>query len=340
MELWRGLQQSQPIARMIPRSARQYVGRDDVADEELGTPHGSTSGLGDVRPISKGRPVEMSIIIVTDSTCDLPPAIAAAKGVRVVPLNVHIGEETFLDGVTIKSDEFFRRLKSGPLPKTSQPSAGSFLETYLAAAKAGATEILSIHLSSKISGTYNSAVQAKQELGTQGPRVEVIDTLQASMALGLVVTQVADAVRAGAKFDAAAQLARDLSAQAKFFGLLDTLEYLYKGGRVGKAKLFMGSLLSIKPILGLVDGEAHPIDRARSRQKGIARLIEITRKESPLSALAVLYAEDRAAAESLAYALKDVAPSGAPVIAQFGPVLGTYLGPEALGICLVKAAGA
>ena len=283
----------------------------------------------------------MPIAVVTDSTSDLPPEIAAAKGVRIVPLNVHFGEETFLDGVTMKSDEFFRRLKSGgPFPKTSQPSAGSFLEAYRAAAKAGATEILSIHLSSKVSGTYNSAVQAKQELGTQGPRVEVVDTLQASMALGLFCMHVADAVRAGAKLDAAAQLARDLSGRAKFFGLLDTLEYLHKGGRVGRAKLYLGSLLSIKPILGLVDGVAHPVDRARSRQKGIARVIEITRRESPLSALAVLYAEDRAAAESLAAALKDVAPSGGAVIAQFGPVLGTYLGPEALGVCLVKAAGA
>ncbi len=291
----------------------------------------------------------MPIAVITDSTSDLPQDVVSSKGIRVVPLSVHFGSETFLDGVTIRSDEFFRRLKSGPdFPKTSQPSAGSFLEAYRAAAAAGADQIVSIHVSSGVSGTYNSAVQAKQELGASGPRVEVVDTLQASMALGLVVMQVADAVRTGATFQHAAALARALSQRARFFGLLDTLEYLHRGGRVGRAKLYLGSLLSIKPILGLVAGEAHPIDRARSRQKGIARIIEIARREAPLTGLSVLYGEDRAAADALAAALHDLVPAtapgqarpGGPIISQFGPVLGTYLGPEALGVCLIKAAPA
>jgi fatty acid-binding protein DegV len=308
----------------------------------------------------------MPIAIVTDSTSDLPPELAQAAGVRVVPLSVHFGSVTYRDGVTIKADDFFRRLKSGPdFPKTSQPSAGAFVKVYHDAAAAGATQVLSIHLSSKVSGTYNSAVQATKFLSGgekvanecpyeccqeppipagyeqfvgKGPQVEVIDTAQASMALGLVVLQVAEAVRRGTSFEEAVSLAKALSQRARFFGLLDTLEYLHKGGRIGRAQLFLGSVLNIKPILGLVDGVAHPVDRARSRVKGIARIEELARKEAPLAALAIMYGEDRAAADTLAAALKDIAPGGKPTISQFGPVLGTYLGPEALGICLIKAA--
>jgi DegV family protein with EDD domain len=279
----------------------------------------------------------MTVSIVTDSTSDLPPELAKSLGITVVPLNVHIGTDTYLDGVTIKSDEFYRRLKAGTdSPKTSQPSAGAFVEAYRAAARQS-RQVLSVHISSKVSGTYNSAVQARQELAGQGLEIEVVDTLQASMALGLVVTQVAAAVRDGADLKRAAALAATLSAKSKFFGLLDTLEYLHRGGRIGRAQLFVGSLLNIKPILGLVDGVAHPVERARSRRKGIARVEEITRKEGPLSALAVMYSDDRRDADALASALRDVAPAGGPVIAQFGPVLGTYLGPGALGVCLTKA---
>ncbi len=288
----------------------------------------------------------MTTAIVTDSTSDIPPEIATSKHIHIVPLNVHFGDETLLDGVTIKSDEFFKRLKrskggQGPFPKTSQPSAGLFMEAYKEAAKT-AEHIVSIHLSSKVSGTYNSAVQAKQELGVAGAKIEVIDTLQASMALGLIAMQVADAVKSGATFHAASELARSLSKRARFFGLLDTLEYLHKGGRIGRAQLFLGSLLNVKPILGLVEGVAHPVVRARGRQKGLTMLAAMARKEGPLSALCVLYGEDRAGAEQLAASLQDLAPGQiaskhSVVVAQFGPVLGTYLGPEALGIALIKA---
>ncbi len=280
----------------------------------------------------------MTIAIVTDSTSDLPHELARVSGIHVVPLNVHFGDMTFLDGVSITADEFFVRLKAGPdFPKTSQPSAGAFVAAYQRIAAQGVTQILSLHLSSKVSGTYNSAMQAKAELAGKGPQIEVVDTLQASMALGLVVMQVADALKQGANFDQATELAKSASSRAKFFGLLDTLEYLHKGGRVGKAKLLLGSLLNVKPILGLVDGVAHPVGRARSHAKGVVQITEAARVESPLAALAVMYGSDRAGAETIAASLKDVAPGGAPVIAQFGPVLGTYLGPEALGVCLIKA---
>jgi DegV family protein with EDD domain len=277
----------------------------------------------------------VTVAIITDSTSDIPPQMAAERGITVVPLNVHFGLENYTDGVTLQADDFYRRLQSGgTFPTTSAPSAGTFIEAYRNAAKS-ADAILSVHLSSKVSVTHNAALQAKQEMGTGGPRVEVIDTLQASMGLGLVVLAVADAVKAGMGCDEAVQLTKSLSRRARFFGLLDTLEYLQKGGRIGRAQAYLGGLLKIKPILGLVDGVAHPIDRARTWQKGYARLKEIAGESAPVTALSVLYSTDRDLASQLAADLKPIAPASGVVTARFGPVLGTYLGPRSVGVALI-----
>ena len=196
--------------------------------------------------------------------------------------------------------------------------------------------VISLHLSSKVSATYSAALQAKQELGEDGPRVEVVDTLQASMALGLVAVRTAKAVKDGASFEDAVQAARDLSQRARFFGLVETLEYLQKGGRIGRAQAFLGSLLKVKPILSLVDGEAHGIERARTRQKGIERMLDILKRESPVEDLCVLYTTTQDEAEAIAAKVKGSAP-GDVMLAQLGPVVGTYLGPGMLGLAMIKS---
>ncbi|MBI4219450.1 MAG: DegV family protein [Chloroflexi bacterium] len=278
----------------------------------------------------------MTVAVVTDSTSDIPRDLAASLGIRVVPLNVHFGDEVFLDGETIKADEFYRRLESDNVfPKTSQPSAGTFADTYRELADKGATAIVSIHISSKVSGTYNSAVQARAEFGGSCP-VDVVDTLQASMGLGLVVIEVARAVKGGYRADQAVSLAGELSGRARFFGLLDTLEYLHRGGRIGRAQLFLGSLLKIHPILTVQDGVAHPLERARTRSKGLARIKEITAGSAPLRSLAVMHTTEPDEAARLAEQVRQYAPGGQVVVTQFGPVLGTYLGPGALGIALIR----
>lgn len=277
----------------------------------------------------------MPVCVVTDSTADLPAEVATSLGIVVVPLNVHFGTETFLDGVTITPDTFYARIaQERQLPKTTQPSIGTFLDVYQR--YANPSGILSLHISSKISGTYNAACQAAREMQGQCP-IQVVDTLQASLALGLVVMAAARAVQAGASLEQAAQVARQTAPRCHLFGVLDTLEYLEKGGRIGKAAAFLGSLLQVKPILTLKDGEAHPLERVRTRRRALERMVEIARQYAPLAQLAVAYSTTPDEALALAEQLKPIAPPHGILMGRFGAVLGTYLGPGALGIALEQA---
>jgi DegV family protein with EDD domain len=279
----------------------------------------------------------MSIAIVTDSTSDLPPDIAQLHGISVVPLNVHIEDETFLDGVTISADEMYRRLPDQKvIPTTSAPSVGTFAELY---EKLGEThdEIISVHLSSKLSLTHGAAVNAVSELGSNGPRIEVVDTEQASMALGYTAVQAAEAIAGGSSLDDAVALVKNASKRAVFIGMVDTLKYLVRGGRIGKAQGYVGSILRVRPILTLQDGIAHPFERVRNRKKGIARLKSLVAEYAPLEKLSVLYTTDEVDAQNIANEIAEFAPDGEPVVAQLGPVVGNYLGPGTLGFGLIRA---
>lgn len=279
----------------------------------------------------------MSIAVVTDSTSDLPVDIATQHGISVVPLNVHIEDDTFLDGVTISADEMYRRLPDQKvIPTTSAPSVGTFVELYEKLSQTH-DEIISVHLSSKLSLTHNSAVNAVSEMGSAGDKIKVIDTQQASLALGWVAVQVAEAVAGGASMDDAVALANSASERAVFIGMVDTLKYLVRGGRIGKAQGFVGSLLKVRPILTIREGEAHPLERARSRKKGIARLKSLVAELAPLEKLAVLYTTDEVDAHAIADEIASFAPDGEPVVAQLGPVVGNYLGPGTLGLGLIRA---
>ncbi len=254
-----------------------------------------------------------------------------------MPLNVHIDDETYLDGVTISADEMYKRLPDQKvIPTTSAPSVGTFLEIYEKLAKTH-DEIISIHLSAKLSLTHNAALNAAAELNTKGARIEVVDTEQASMALGWVAVQAAEKIAAGGSLEEAVALAKSASERASFVGMVDTLEYLVRGGRIGKAQGFVGSLLRIRPILTLIDGEAHPAGRARNRTKGITRLKEMVAEAAPLDKLAVLYTTDREDAQNIADEVAKFGPDETPVIAQLGPVVGNYLGPGTLGLGLIRS---
>ena len=280
----------------------------------------------------------MTIAVVTDSTSDLPPDLAATYGIRVIPLNVRFGVDEYLDGVTMLAEEFYQRLESSDeLPTTSAPSPELFAETYRELGAEHDT-VISLHVSSKLSATHTAAVQACDLLGDDGPRVEVIDTLQASMALGWVAVGVAQAISGGATSEEAVDAAHDLSSRAKFIGLVETLEYLHKGGRIGNAQKLVGSLLRIKPMLELKDGIAHPLERARSKSKGITRIRQLVEDAAPLSQLCILYTTERELAEGIAGSLAHTVTDEAPIVTQQGPVVGTYLGPGALAASYVKAA--
>lgn len=274
----------------------------------------------------------MAVRIVTDSTADLPPHLARELDVTIVPLNVHFGQEMFLDGVDLDTDQFFQRLTTAPqLPTTSQPSPGKFLEAYQPLVEAG-HQLVSIHISSKLSGTINSAVQAKEQLGNAP--LEIVDSLQATMGVGLVVTAAARAVKAGASYQEVLEVARRAIGQVQLFGLLDTLEYLQKGGRVGKVRGFVGSLLRVRPIVTVQEGIVHSVISVRSRAAGLQYMATIAEERAPLEQAAVMHATTPQEAQELAEKLRPFVPSGHVIQARLGPVLGTYTGPGTIGVVL------
>jgi len=280
----------------------------------------------------------MVVRVVTDSTSDLPSDVAERLGITVVPLNVHFGSEVYKDGVDMSADTFYERLTNGlVLPKTSQPSIGDFAEVYERLGR-GADAIVSIHISSQLSGTYNSAIQATREASVTC-RVEVVDTLRASMSVGITAMIAARAASDGASVDEVASIAREAYKRSECIFMLETLEYLEKGGRIGKAKALLGSLLRIRPMLR-IDGEVHELGKERSRRRGISRLQEVARGFSPIDELAVIYSTTPDDALAVSQNLSDLLPEGTePIVARVGPVVGTYAGPGVVGIGVLRSVG-
>ena len=274
----------------------------------------------------------MAVRIVTDSTADLPPELCKEMDITVVPLTVRFGEESFLDGVDIDADQFFERLTTdSQLPSTSQPSPGAFLEVYKGLVEAG-HQIVSIHISDKISGTLNSARQAREQL--YDAPLEIIDSNQASASLGLLVTAAARAVRDGASFDETLQVTRRAVGQVQFFAVLDTLEYLQRGGRIGKVQAIVGSLLRIRPIVTLEDGLVHSLAKVRSRAQGLQYILNAAEKRAPLKQVTVAHATTPQDADDLAAKLRPLLSDGSVIRTRLGPVIGTYAGPGAIGIAV------
>ena len=202
---------------------------------------------------------------------------------------------------------------------------------------ADADGIVSIHVSAKISGTYNSAIQAAGLTSAACP-IEVVDSTQASMGLGLVVAAAAEAANRGAGHDEVAAVARDAVGRAQCFCLFETLEYLEKGGRIGKAQAMIGSVLKIKPMIIVRDGEVTPLGKARTFQKALVKMKQTARDFAPLESLAVMHSTTPEAAEAVADDLKVLLPDGAePHVTRFGSALGVYTGPGAIGIALLQA---
>ena len=286
----------------------------------------------------------MAVKLVTDSTCDLPRELAEQWGITVIPCNVHFDDEVYKDGIDIGPDEFYRRLVSSPrLPTTAQPSVNDFLQVYKPLTDEG-HDVVSIHLSAKFSGTLNSAMQAREALlppqlaeSSGSGRIEIIDSQMTSMGLGLVTLSAAQTVRAGASFEQAVSSVKSSVPRTHCYFLLDTLEYLQRGGRIGKARAFVGSLLSIKPILMIRDGEAHPVERARTRDRGLEKLVDIIKSFGPTERLSILHSTVPDEAEAFKERLSDLVPEKEIIMARFGPVVGTYLGPGALGVGLMSS---
>ncbi|MDA1036431.1 MAG: DegV family protein [Chloroflexi bacterium] len=276
----------------------------------------------------------MAVKVVTDSTADLPEEIVKDLDVTVVPLLVLFGQETYKDGVEITREEFFNRLVNGMvLPRTSQPSVGDFVEVYKKLTEQG-HEIVSVHVSEKLSGTLNSARLAAEQV--PGAKIEIDDSATAALGLGLVAKATAEAAQEGKSQAEVAAFAREASGKTDVFFVVETLEYLQKGGRIGKAQALIGGLLSIKPILTVKDGEVHPHEKVRTRAKAVAKLCEIAEQNAPYAEVGIIHEAQGEAVDTLLDRLKPL--SSKPVTAsKIGAVVGVYTGPGVIGVALRKA---
>ena len=278
----------------------------------------------------------MTVRIVTDSSADLPQHLIDQHQITVLPCYVVIDDQTFKDGIEIQPDAFYARLQAeGRTPTTAQPTVADFQEVYRDLVGQG-HQVISIHVSAKLSGTLNSAEQAKASLGDSS-QVEIIDSQLASIALGLAVLEATSILANGKDFhEAADEIRQGLDRHHGLFSL-DTLEYLQKGGRIGKARAFMGSILSVKPILRLQNGEAHPVERPRNLERATRRLVELVHDLVPVQRLAVIHSTDPARRVALKQELLDLLPTNQIIEARFGSTLGTYIGPDALGVAITQA---
>ncbi|MAP56570.1 MAG: EDD domain protein, partial [Chloroflexi bacterium] len=216
---------------------------------------------------------------------------------------------------------------------TSQPSVGRFVETYNDLLKKH-DSILSLHISSKLSATYNSALQAQKEIGNEN--IKVIDSMNGTLGLGAIVHHIADLNQKGESFENLVKEAEKIIPNAIFMGLVPTLEYLAKGGRIGKARAFMGSLLKIKPILSAVDGEIQSVGKARTLIKGMDFIVE-EMKNRKISKLFIVHANHEERANLLKEKTKDLIDPKDVILAEFGPVVGTHLGPGAFGVGFISS---
>ena len=285
---------------------------------------------------SPKRLEDMPVRIITDSTADIPPQVAAELGIRVMPLYVHFGNQVYRDGVDLTPEDFYRKLVANKtLPTTSTVAPVEFAQICDELSKE-TDEILAVTVSSKLSATYDVALQGRDLRKDKKCRVEVLDSKLFCMALGLVVIGAAKRAREGATLDNVVESAKGLYSRIHVRMAFDTLEYMRKGGRIGAAEAFMGRMLDVKPILTLKDGMAMPVVRRRTRAKAIEYLRKFAASFDNIAELAVAYTTTPEDAVGLVNDLDDVFPKERVYLSVIGPVVGTHLGPGALGIAVVE----
>jgi DegV family protein with EDD domain len=270
--------------------------------------------------------------IVLDSTSDFPDAQERFPNMRVVPLYVNFGSESFRDNVDIGSHDFYDRLRAAPtLPTTSQPTPQDFVDAY--EQLAGYERIYSLQLSAKLSGTYQSAVTAAEVVGGDG--IRVVDTETASLAVGMLALAIQRRLAAGTTDEEIEALIERFKEENRVVFTVATLEYLQKGGRIGRARALAGTLLNVKPILSIDDGVVHPIGKVRGRQKALeefARVVASRTEDRPGLRLAIAHAD----APEWIDVLTDLAARARPegeieLVENLGAVVGTHAGPGAVG---------
>ncbi len=276
-----------------------------------------------------------NVAIVTDSVADLPPHVAEEFEITVVPLVVRFGADVYRDGLDLSPNQFYEKLKTSQvLPLTSVPPPAAFADAYDKLAEK-TNEIVVISLTSKLSATYQVALQSIG-LMKKRCRVEVMDSQWAVMAQGFIAIAAAKAAQAGSSLDEVLDAARHAIHRVDIRGAFDTLEYLERGGRIGKAQAFLGSLLKVNPVIGMRDGEVYPYARERSRAKAIKHLYNLAASFSQVEGLAIEYATDLNEANKLHQLLHAQYPEVPIYLSRTSPVIGTHTGP---GLILVSVFG-
>jgi DegV family protein with EDD domain len=277
----------------------------------------------------------MTVRIVTDTLSDIPDDIANELGITLIPLTVSFGHESYLDRVEITSEEFYERLiRESNLPTTTQPPPVTFANAYKKLAKE-TDNILVITLSSKLSGTCQSAINAKNMVSTDC-RIEILDSQKIIMSFGLAVIAAAKMANSGAGMDEIIEKTKVRLEKSQLVAYFDTLKYLAKGGRVGKAQGLVGSLLSVKPILTIKDGEMAPLTRVRSRAAGIDYLYNAVANTDNIESVGVEYCTTPEDADTLIERISKIVPRENIYKSIVCPVVGTYSGPAAIAVSIMQ----
>ena len=275
------------------------------------------------------------IALVTDSTAYIPTGLSDQYGISVVPLVLIWGEKTYEDGVDIQPEEFYTRLKTAKtMPTTSQVSVVAMRDTFGRLVDRG-SEVLGVFISGKLSGTVQSAIQAREELGGAGEKITIIDGNACAMALGFQVLAAARAVQGGASVRECAELVERSRDHVGVYFAVDTLEFLHRGGRIGGAQRFIGSALNLKPILALKDGRVEAEDRVRTKSKALDRVLELVAtqvKGKTNIRLATVHANAETEAQQLLDRASRELGAIESVLAAVSPVVGAHAGPGTVGL--------
>ncbi len=274
-------------------------------------------------------------MIVTDSTAGLTPQECEKYAIHVVPLYIRFGDQVFREGVDISSEQMFNRIRRSSIaPVTSPPTVEDFRAVYHQLSRQ-TDEIISVHLSSKLSQTVNHARQASQLLLGRS-RIHVVDSQSASAGLAILARETAKAANRGMTLDELIPYVRGLIPRIYVAFFVDTLEYLERGGRIGKAEALLGSMLNIKPLLILEDGEIQPLEKVRTRAKAVEKLCEFVAEFSNIEELYILQEQENQETRQFRELLKEFFPNLDTPVLPYGPVLASHVGPGAMGVIVFE----
>jgi DegV family protein with EDD domain len=277
------------------------------------------------------------VAIVTDSTAFLEPGVAQELEINVVPLSVHLGDETLRDGLDITPETFFQRLEQGGvIPRTSPPSVGTFEKVY-ADLHARTDEILSIHISGHLSQTLSNAERGAESLLGRCS-IMVVDSMTTSLGLGILAKASAKAAQQGADLDEVVRLVRGMIPHIYTVFYVDQMEYLERGNRIGRAQAVLGTMLNVKPLLFVEDGEIIPLEKVRTHEKAVEKLFEFVAEFSELEQAAIVQRSASPTQETkmLLERLEQLFPDMEFPIIQYGPVLASHIGPSGMGVVVYE----